>query len=114
MITSDKPIRLTKTVTKGGCAAKIGAGTLAALLRSLPTAHHPDLLVGTDQLDDAAVWRVTDDVAMIHTLDFFTPMIDDPFDFGAVAAANALSDVYAMGGMPVTALTILAFPMAVL
>ncbi len=106
-------IRLTQTVEKGGCAAKIGAGTLSDLLRSLPTARHPNLLVGNDTLDDAAVWRVTDDVAMIHSLDFFTPILDDPFDFGAVAAANALSDIYAMGGRPVTALTILAYPVDV-
>lgn len=107
-------IRLTQTVKQGGCAAKIGAGTLRDVLRSLPTSRHPNLLVGNDTLDDAAVWRVTDDVAMIHSLDFFTPVLDDPFDFGAVAAANALSDVYAMGGTPVTALTILAYPVGVL
>lgn len=107
-------VRLTQTVKQGGCAAKIGAGTLSELLRSLPAARHPDLLVGVDALDDAAVWRVAADVAMIHSLDFFTPVLDDPFDFGAVAAANALSDVYAMGGTPVTALTILAYPVGVL
>lgn len=108
------PIRLTQTVKKGGCAAKIGAGALRELLRSLPVALHRDLLVGNDTFDDAAVWRVSDDVAMIHTLDFFTPILDDPFDFGAVAAANALSDVFAMGGTPVTALTILAYPLDIL
>ena len=104
-------IRLTQTVKKGGCAAKIAAGTLTDLLRALPRSHHPDLLVGHDLFDDAAVWRVSDDVAMIQTLDFFTPILDDPRDFGAVAAANALSDVFAMGGTPVTALTILAYPL---
>ena len=108
------PIRLTHTVKKGGCAAKIAAGTLSDLLRSLPRQTHPDLLVGNDMLDDAAVWRVTDDVAMIQTLDFFTPILDDPADFGAVAAANALSDVFAMGGTPTTALTILAYPLDIL
>jgi len=107
-------IRLTHTVKKGGCAAKIAAGTLTDLLRSLPRSTHPDLLVGHDLFDDAAVWRVSDDVAMIQTLDFFTPILDDPRDFGAVAAANALSDVFAMGGTPVTALTILAYPLDVL
>ncbi len=105
------PIRLTKTVSKGGCAAKIAAGTLSDLLRSLPRQRHPDLLVGNDLLDDAAVWRISDEVAMIQTLDFFTPILDDPRDFGAVAAANALSDVFAMGGTPTTALTILAYPL---
>ncbi len=108
------PIRLTHTVKKGGCAAKIAAGTLSDLLRSLPRQSHPDLLVGNDMLDDAAVWRVSNDVAMIQTLDFFTPILDDPSDFGAVAAANALSDVFAMGGTPTTALTILAYPLGIL
>ncbi|MEJ2359319.1 MAG: selenide, water dikinase SelD [Deinococcales bacterium] len=108
------PIRLTQTVKKGGCAAKIAAGTLSELLRSLPRQHHPDLLVGNDMLDDAAVWRVSDEAAMIQTLDFFTPILDDPADFGAVAAANALSDVFAMGGTPTTALTILAYPLDIL
>jgi selenide,water dikinase len=108
------PLRLTRTVAKGGCAAKIAAGTLTDLLRTLPVSTHPDLLVGRDLFDDAAVWRVADDVAMIQTLDFFTPVVDDPRDFGAIAAANALSDVYAMGGTPVTALTILAFPLGTL
>ncbi|MEJ2666729.1 MAG: selenide, water dikinase SelD [Deinococcales bacterium] len=104
-------LRLTHTVQKGGCAAKIAAGTLADLLATLPRRSHPDLLVGHDLLDDAAVWRVSDEVALIHTLDFFTPVVDDPVDFGAVAAANALSDVFAMGGTPTTALTILAYPL---
>ena len=107
----DSTVRLTHTVKKGGCAAKIAAGTLTELLRSLPLSSHPDLLVGRDLFDDAAVWRVSDDVAMVQTLDFFTPILDDPRDFGAVAAANALSDVFAMGATPVTALTILAYPL---
>ncbi len=110
----DTPIRLTKTVSKGGCAAKIAAGTLRALLETLPTHAHPDLLVGHDLFDDAAVWRVNDDTLMIQTIDFFTPVVDDPRDFGAVAAANALSDVYAMGGTPTTALSVLAFPVGIL
>jgi selenide,water dikinase len=108
------PVRLTQTVQKGGCAAKISAGTLSSLLRNLPRQEHSDLLVGTDFLDDAAVWRVNDHQVMIQTLDFFTPILDDPFDFGAVAAANALSDIFAMGGEPMTALTILAYPLDVL
>ena len=104
-------IRLTQTVKKGGCAAKIAAGTLSDLLKTLPRQQHPDLLVGTDFLDDAAVWRVSDTQLMVQTLDFFTPILDDPYDFGAVAAANALSDVFAMGATPTTALTILAYPL---
>jgi len=107
-------IRLTQTVTKGGCAAKIAAGTLSGLLQRLPRQTHPDLLVGTDFLDDAAVWRLNNQQVMVQTLDFFTPILDDPHDFGAVAAANALSDVFAMGAAPVTALTILAYPLGTL
>ncbi len=110
----DTPIRLTQTVKKGGCAAKIAAGTLSELLQTLPRQSHPDLLVGTDFLDDAAVWRVSDQQVMVQTLDFFTPILDDAYDFGAVAAANALSDVFAMGGAPTTALTILAYPLKTL
>lgn len=111
---ANQPIRLTKTVQKGGCAAKIAAGTLSDLLKSLPRQEHPNLLVGTDFLDDAAVWQVNHDQVMVQTLDFFTPILDDPYDFGAVAAANALSDVFAMGATPSTALTILAYPLDVL
>jgi selenide,water dikinase len=72
--------------------------------------HHPDLLVGIDHLDDAAVYRLTDDIALVQTIDFFTPIVDDPFEFGQIAAANALSDVYAMGGKPLTAMNVVAFP----
>ncbi len=107
---NDAPLRLAKTVSKGGCAAKLAAGTLRELLQDLPRPEHPNLLVGHDALDDAAAWRLSDDVAMVQTLDFFTPIVDDPDDFGAIAAANAVSDVFAMGAQPVTALTILAFP----
>lgn len=107
-------MRLTSTVKKGGCAAKIAAGTLSELVRGLPKVTHPDLLVGTEHLDDAAVLRLNPDQALIQTLDFFTPILDDPRDFGAVAAANALSDVFAMGGRPISALTILAYPLGVL
>lgn len=107
-------MRLTKTVNRGGCAAKLEAGSLTALLEGLPRQHHPDLLVGADFLDDAAVWRLSDDRALVQTIDFFTPILDDPRDFGAVAAANALSDIFAMGGQPVSALTVLAFPSATL
>ncbi|MEX2535711.1 MAG: selenide, water dikinase SelD [Trueperaceae bacterium] len=103
-------VRLTKTVNRGGCAAKLSAGSLAGLLAGLPRQEHPDLLVGTDFLDDAAVWRISEERALVQTIDFFTPVLDDPRDFGAVAAANALSDVYAMGGQPFSALTVLAFP----
>ena len=108
---NEAPVKLTQTVKKGGCAAKIAAGTLSEMLQTLPHQSHPNLLVGTDFLDDAAVWRINEEQAMVQTLDFFTPILDDAFDFGAVAAANALSDVFAMGAAPVTALTILAYPL---
>lgn len=109
-VSSATPIRLTKTVNRGGCAAKLAAGSLAGLLAALPRQQHPDLLVGTDFLDDAAVWRLSHDRAMVQTVDYFTPILDDPADFGAVAAANALSDIFAMGGEPASALTVLGFP----
>lgn len=80
------------------------------MLCKLPKFHDEHLLVGTETSDDAAVYKISDDLAMIQTLDFFTPVADDPYDFGQIAAANALSDVYAMGGKPKTALNIVAFP----
>ena len=104
-------IHLTQTVKKGGCAAKIPASDLSRILSSLrlpPT--NPDILVDGKLLDDAAVTRISDSLASIHTLDFFTPIVDSPYLFGAIAAANALSDVYAMGGIPKYCLAILAFP----
>lgn len=85
-------------------------GALAQVLREIPTMNDPNVLVGLDTSDDACVYRVSDDVALIETVDFFPPMVDDPFVFGQIAAANALSDVYAMGGTPVLAMNILCFP----
>ncbi|WP_034300061.1 selenide, water dikinase SelD [Alkalibacterium sp. AK22] len=105
------PVKLTTLTKKGGCGCKIGPGELRDVLHSLPeTKKDPNLLVGLDTGDDAGVYKLTDDLAIVQTLDFFTPIVDDPYDFGQVAAANALSDVYAMGGTPVTALNIVAFP----
>ena len=109
MIMKEK-VQLTKLAPNCGCAAKVGPGTLAGVLGGLPKFCDPDLLVGTDTSDDAAVYKVSEDLALIQTLDFFTPVADDPYDFGQIAAANALSDVYAMGGTPKTALNIVAFP----
>ena len=103
-------IRLTQFAKHGGCAAKIGPDTLSGVLEKLPKFSDPSLLVGFETSDDAAVYKVTDDIAVIQTLDFFTPVVDDPYTFGQVAAANALSDVYAMGGEPKIALNIVEFP----
>jgi selenide,water dikinase len=107
-------IRLTETVRKGGCAAKLPAGALRAALGQLHLLKPPQLVVGTETLDDACLWRLGDGRLLVQTLDFFTPIVDDPYDFGAIAAANSLSDVYAMGGSPCIALSILAFPAATL
>ena len=95
----------------GGCTAKLGAGVLARVLEKLPKGPADEnLLIGYDSKDDAAVYRISDDVAVVQTLDFFPPMVDDPHTFGQIAAANALSDIYAMGGEVKTALNIVCFP----
>ena len=97
--------------TGGGCTAKLGAGVLSRILEKLPRGEKdPDLLVGYDSRDDAAVYRITEDIALVQTVDFFPPMVDDPYTFGQIAAANALSDVYAMGGEVKTALNLVCFP----
>ena len=105
-------MNLTQQVAAAGCAAKLGAGDLAQILHSLPAWKHPDLLVGTETSDDAGVFRLRKDLAIVNTVDFFTPIVDDPYVFGQIAAANALSDIYAMGAEPVTALNIVGFPRA--
>lgn len=107
---ADDQVRLTQMSKTAGCAAKIGPGTLAGILESLPKFNDPNLLVGIETSDDGAIYKVTDEIALIQTLDFFTPVVDDPYTFGQVAAANALSDIYAMGGEPKTALNIVAWP----
>ncbi len=103
-------LRLTEWTSCGGCAAKWGAAPLSALVRQLASARDASLLVGLAPFDDAAVYRVTEDLAVVSTTDFFPPLVDDPADFGAIAAANACSDVFAMGGRVVMALNIAAFP----
>src|SRR6185312_3534820 len=108
------PIRLTQFAKRAGCAAKQPPGYLLSLLGSLPKITDPKVLVGSATADDAAVYKLSDDLALVLTTDFFTPIVDRPYDFGAVAAANALSDVYAMGGTPVAALSIVGFPDAAL
>ncbi|HSE11534.1 MAG TPA: selenide, water dikinase SelD, partial [Rudaea sp.] len=107
--------RLTSLSHGGGCGCKIAPGVLADLLkRSTPALQFPQLLVGTETADDAAVYRINDDQAIIATTDFFMPIVDDPFDFGRISATNALSDVYAMGGTPLMALALVAMPIKVL
>ncbi len=103
-------VKLTRLSKCAGCGAKVGAGTLAALLGALPTHTDPNLLVGFERSDDACVYRVGDGLAIVQTMDFFPPIVDDPFTFGQIAAANALSDVYAMGGEPKLALNMLCVP----
>ena len=106
----DNEVRLTQMTKTAGCAAKIGPGTLAGILECLPKFEDENLMVGIETSDDGAIYKITDEIAMIQTLDFFTPVVDDPYVFGQVAAANALSDIYAMGGEPKVALNIVAFP----
>ncbi|MBE6932423.1 MAG: selenide, water dikinase SelD [Ruminococcaceae bacterium] len=103
-------IKLTKLASCAGCGAKVGAGVLAKLLEGIRVREDPNLLVGFDKSDDASVYRVSPELALVQTVDFFPPIDDDPYTFGAIAAANALSDVYAMGGEPKLALNIMAVP----
>jgi selenide,water dikinase len=111
---ADTP-RLTSLSHGGGCGCKIAPGVLATLIeRSAAATPFAQLLVGTETSDDAAVYALNDEQAIIATTDFFMPIVDDPFDFGRIAAANALSDVYAMGGMPLLALAILGMPINIL
>lgn len=109
-----EPIRLTQFAKRAGCAAKQPPGYLLPLLSQLHPILDPNVLVGSATADDAAVYKLSDDLALVLTTDFFTPIVDGPYDFGAVAAANALSDVYAMGGKPLAALSIVGFPDAAL
>src|SRR4051795_4772759 len=105
----NRQVRLTALSHGAGCACKIPPAALHPLLSELPRSGDPALLVGHESADDAAVYRVSDDLAIVTTVDFFTPIVDDPYDFGRVAATNALSDVYAMGGRPLTALNLVAY-----
>lgn len=103
-------IQLTKLAECAGCGAKVGAGELCKLLEGLKVRQDPNLLVGYDRSDDASVYKLSDELALVQTVDFFPPIADDPYTFGAIAAANALSDVYAMGGEPKLALNVMAVP----
>ena len=96
--------RLTEMTQGGGWASKIGPDALAQVLRQLPKFYDPNLIVGFETSDDALVYQVRDDLAVVQTVDFFPPMVDDPYLYGQIAAANSLSDIYAMGGDPALAM----------
>ncbi len=107
-------MKLTELARTAGCAAKIAQADLRIALSHLPAVHDPRVLVGIDTGDDAAVIKLTDELALVETVDIFTPIVDDPFDYGRIAAANALSDIYAMGARPLSALSFVAWPMSTL
>jgi selenide,water dikinase len=102
-------LKLTALSHGAGCACKMPAALLAPLIQALPQPSDPNVLVGVSTSDDAGVYRLRDDLALVQTVDFFTPIVDDPYDFGRIAATNALSDVYAMGGRPLSALNLVAW-----
>ena len=106
----ENEIKLTKLAKCAGCGAKVGAGTLAQLLEGIQVHQDPNLLVGFDRSDDASVYKLSEELALVQTVDFFPPIADDPYLFGQIAAANALSDVYAMGGEPKLCLNIMTVP----
>jgi len=103
-------VKLTAMAKAAGCAAKLNPATLDAVLRKLPRQTDPNVLVGFDTNDDAGIYQVAEGLALVQTVDFFTPIVDDPHLFGQIAAANALSDIYAMGGRPLSALSVVGFP----
>src|SRR3954465_4872651 len=107
-------VALTSLSHGAGCGCKIGAGDLRPIVAPLPRPTDPRVLVATDTSDDAGVVRLTDSLAIVQTVDFFTPIVDDPYAFGRIAATNALSDIYAMGGVPVSALNLVAYPLETL
>jgi len=107
-------VALTSLSHGAGCGCKIGAAQLRTIVATLPAPTDPRVLASAATADDAGVVKLSDDIAMVHTADFFTPIVDDPYAFGRIAATNALSDVYAMGGKPVSALNLVAYPLATL
>src|SRR5256885_2554510 len=113
MNSPEPPTKLPRYSHGGGCGCKIAPGVLRELLaKAAPGVIPPQLLVGTETSDDAAVYRINERQAIVATTDFFMPIVDDPFDFGAIAATNALSDVYAMGGTPLFALALVGMPVS--
>src|SRR3954463_6783340 len=109
-LATERVVRLTQQVKAGGCASKLPPGSLRAVLSKLPVQEDKNLLVGFETSDDAGIYQIAPNIALVQTVDFFTPLVDDPFTFGEIAATNALSDVYAMGGRPLTALSLVCFP----
>jgi len=109
-MSESKPFRLTESVKAAGCASKLSPAALDQVLGKLARQHDPNVLVGFDHADDAGVYLIAPDQALVQTVDFFTPVVDDPYTFGQIAATNALSDVYAMGGKPLTSLALVCFP----
>jgi selenide,water dikinase len=107
-------VRLTSLSHGAGCGCKLPASALHPIIRGLPAIDDPRVMVGASGADDAAVYRLTDELALVQTVDFFTPIVDDAYDFGRIAATNALSDVYAMGAQPIVALNLVAFPLETL
>lgn len=103
-------VKLTSMAKAAGCAAKLSPRLLDQVLRNLPTQSDPNVLVGFSTSDDAGIYRLREDLALVQTVDFFTPIVDDPFTFGQIAAANSLSDIYAMGGRPISSLSLVGFP----
>src|ERR671923_493723 len=108
------PVPLTSLSHGAGCGCKLSAADLRPIVASLPRSADPRVLVAADTADDAGVVQVSDDLAIVQTADFFTPIVDDPYSFGRIAATNALSDVYAMGARPVSALNLVAYPLETL
>src|SRR5207302_2578930 len=103
-------VQLTSLSHGAGCGCKLSAAAIGPLLAGLPRIADPNVLVGFDTADDAGVYRLRDDLAIVQTVDFFTPIVDDPFDFGRIAALNSINDVCAMAGTPITAMAITCFP----
>src|SRR5689334_6916961 len=114
MTAPPSPVALTSLSHGAGCGCKLSAAALRPIVASLPRSSDPRVLVAADTADDAGVVQLTEDLAIVQTVDFFTPIVDDPYAFGRIAAANALSDVYAMGGRPVSALNLVAYPLETL
>lgn len=103
-------MRLTELAKSAGCAGKLGPGELTRALSMVPHQNSPGVLVGYENSDDAGVFQLTTDIAVVQTVDYFPPIVDDPYTYGQIAAANAVSDIYAMGGVPKTAVSVVNFP----